>query len=380
MFRARAFMSVVALAAAIAAPTLAAAQSTCALPVAAYLTDAADAPLEGTVDLELRFYVEEGAEALPVECRSESASLDAGWLRFLVDACSPPEPGDCGVVALNALFESSDEVWVGIRVGDSDEELSPRQLVGAVPYAVHAATAGEARVARHALTADVATTLEDFDPADVVTVAGDPCAHGEALFFDEEEGAFTCLNVYDKDGDGTLVWDDCDDNDPVLNHENIDGDQSSSCDGDCDDFNPAINPANTELCGSGIDENCDDVVETADFCLSVYHGGGQTVYMMGEETLPAGDAARWYQGICEAAGLRPVSCDPDRWSPGYDASDFNAVVLNAEHYGCNVSSGVSGLTGWEDILTFHQPYGDAQGVCQNGCTIDGDPVFPICTP
>jgi hypothetical protein len=269
-------------------------------------------------------------------------------------------------------------VWVGVQVDDG-EELAPRQPLGAVPYAVHAATADEARVARHALTADVATALEGFDPADAIAVAG-ACADGEALFYDEAAGGFTCLNVYDKDGDGTMVWDDCDDDDPVLNHVNADGDQSSSCDGDCNDFDPAVNPANTELCGTEIDENCDGVIETADFCLSVYVGGGQTVYMMGEETLPAGDAASWYQGICEAAGLHPVSCDPTRWSPGYDASDFGAVVLNPDHYGCNVSSGIRGRTGWDDIITFHQPYRDAQGVCQNGCTIDGDPVFPICTP
>lgn len=378
MLRAIPFTIVLASAAVVGFPTLACAQSACSLPVAAYLTDVSGAPLEGTVDIEMRFYTDDADDALPAECRSGSATLDGGWLRFLVDACSPPEPGDCGVVPLNGVFEASDAVWVGVSVDGSDE-LVPRQLVGAVPYAVHATTAEEARVARHALTADVAMALEGFDPTDVVAVAG-TCANGEALFWDEDADAFTCLNVYDKDGDTTLVWEDCDDNDPVLNHVNVDGDQSSSCDGDCNDFDAAINPANTELCGTGIDENCDDVIETADFCLSVYHGGGQTVYMMAAETLPAGDAARWYQGICEAAGLRPVSCDPTVWSPGYDASDFNAVVLDADHYGCNVSSGIRGRTGWNDILTFHQPYRDAQGVCQNGCTIDGDPVHPICTP
>jgi hypothetical protein len=57
--------------------------------------------------------------------------LDVGWLRFLVDACDPPEPDECGVVALSSLFELSDAVWVGIRVGDDEDELAPRQLPGA---------------------------------------------------------------------------------------------------------------------------------------------------------------------------------------------------------------------------------------------------------
>ncbi len=134
------------------------------------------------------------------------------------------------------------------------------------------------------------------------------------------------------------------------------------------------------MCGTEVDENCDGIMEEATFCLSIYQGGDQTIYMMNEETLPEGDAATWYQEICEAAGLHPVSCDPEVWTAGYDASAYGAVPLNAEHYGCNVSTGVSSLTGWTDILTFHQPFGDDQGVCQNGCSIDGDPVFPICTP
>jgi hypothetical protein len=422
MFRANSLMSVVGVAVVVGASNLAAAQSRCSLPVVAYLTDPTGAPLDGVVDADFRFYVDEGADALPAECRSASAAVDGGWLRILIDVCSPPEPGDCGVVSLNSVFESSDAVWVGIRIGHDADELSPRQLVGAVPYAVHAASAA---------------SLEGFDPADYATIvsqsavattggfadlvdvpdglsdgdddtlgvlvcadgespvfdagvagwvcgetgafSGLDCADGDLPVYDEEEGAFRCLDFFDKDGDTTLVWDDCDDDDPLLNHLNVDGDQSSSCDGDCNDDDPSINPENIEICGNDVDENCDGIVGGDGECFETYTGGGQTVYRLGPMTLPAGDAASWYQAICESAGLRPVSCDPGVWSPGYDASDFNAVVLNAGHYDCNVSSGISALTAWTDILTFHRPYSDAQGVCQNGCTIDGNPVHPICT-
>lgn len=421
MIRANYLICVLAVASVAAAPRLVVAQSACSLPVAAYLTDSAGAPLEGEVDVEVRFYLEGGPDALPAECRSSSATLDGGWLRVLIDACSPPERHECGVVSLNSVFAASDAVWVGIQVEDG-EELSPRHLVGAVPYSVRAATASSlegfdpADYATVASLSDLATTGSfddlvdvpddladgDDDTLDVLVcadgespvfsvdvdgwvcgetggLAGLDCADGDVPVWDDETGAFRCLDFFDKDGDGTLVWDDCDDDDPLLNHLNVDGDQSSTCDGDCNDEDPAINPENIEICGNDVDENCDDIIGADGECWETYTGAGQTVYRLGPMPLPAGDAARWYQGICEAAGLRPVSCDPAVWSPGYDASDFNAVVLNAAHYSCNVSSGIMGRTGWTDILTFHRPYHDAQGVCQNGCTIDGDPVHPICT-
>lgn len=43
-----------------------------------------------------------------------------------------------------------------------------------------------------------------------------------------------------------------------------------SCDGaDCDDSDPLINPAAAELCGDGVDDNCDGLVDAADPACSV---------------------------------------------------------------------------------------------------------------
>lgn len=120
----------------------ASAQSTCTLPVSAYLTDGVGTPLDGDVDVELRFYDDGAPDALPIECRSTTVGLEDGWIRLLVDACDPPDPGDCGVVPLTSLLDASDALWVGISI--DDEELTPRQLVGAVPYAVRAANAARA--------------------------------------------------------------------------------------------------------------------------------------------------------------------------------------------------------------------------------------------
>ena len=157
--------------AAVAFPSATVAQSACTLPVAAYLTDSAGTPLEGEVSVELRFYVDEAADALPVECRSTSASLDDGWLRLLVEACAPPEFDDCGVIALASLFESSEAVWLGVTVGADDEELEPRQLLGAVPYAIRAARADDSLRAVHAESAGIASSLEGFDPSEYSTLS-----------------------------------------------------------------------------------------------------------------------------------------------------------------------------------------------------------------
>ena len=162
-------------------PAPASAQSSCVLPVAAYLTDSAGVPLTGDLAVELRFYDDGAPEALPVECRSTAATLEGGWLRVLVDACEPPEAGDCGVVPLQTVFAAADGVWVGIRVGDDPDELEPRQLVGAVPYSLRAGSAELAARAETAAHADAADTAAHADAADTAAHAdaADTAAHAD---------------------------------------------------------------------------------------------------------------------------------------------------------------------------------------------------------
>jgi len=71
--------------------------------------------------------------------------------------------------------------------------------------------------------------------------------------------AVTCLNGddcndsdEDLDGDGVL------DGFPINPGEDADGDGSHSCE-DCDDANDDNFPGNLEVCGDGLDQNCDDV-------------------------------------------------------------------------------------------------------------------------
>ncbi|MFT4623473.1 MAG: hypothetical protein ACI8PZ_002129 [Myxococcota bacterium] len=116
--------------------------------------------------------------------------------------------------------------------------------------------------------------------------------------------------------------------------------------------------------------------------IDTYEGGPQMIYRLGFVDLPDGDASFWYQEQCEAVGLRPVSCDPAVYGGiggGYDASAYNAVPLDAGHFLCNVSTFIMSYTGWDNIITFHVPSSDLQGVCERGCTLSGLPITPICT-
>lgn len=118
----------------------ASAQPHCDLPVSAYLSDGDGVPLDGTTDVELRFYGEPAPDAPPTECRSfTDAIVDAGWLRVTVDGCSTPPAGDCGLVPLADLFAGADGLWVGVSIDGT--ELGPRLPIGAVPFAVRAGNA-----------------------------------------------------------------------------------------------------------------------------------------------------------------------------------------------------------------------------------------------
>ena len=116
-----------------------AAQPTCELPIYAFVTDDAGTGLAGTLDVELRFYTDAAGDAVPAECRTlTDVPVDDGWLRMMVDICGAPDPGDCGAAPLTELIEGSEMFAVGIVVGDSETELSPRIQVGTAPYAVRA--------------------------------------------------------------------------------------------------------------------------------------------------------------------------------------------------------------------------------------------------
>ena len=198
-------------------------------------------------------------------------------------------------------------------------------------------------------------------------------------------------------------------------------------DGDCDDGESDVSPGELEECTDGVDNDCDDAQDCDDWedcknddeqtcwdcgdgykdpdeqcddgnnddddgcsatCeaewIDSYTGGGQTIYRFAARPLPnsPSNLADWYQAICEDAGLRPVSCDYNIYGGAggnYDARAWNAVILGRDHYSCNVSGGVTNRTGWNNVITFHNPLNDNRGLCERGCTISGNDVYPVCT-
>ena len=133
---------------------------------------------------------------------------------------------------------------------------------------------------------------------------GSPCATGVECDEAEDtcsmswciEGRTGCLAPGDCDGDGSrneleCGGSDCDDDDPdrfpgnpevcdVAGHDedcdlstygfrDADGDSApdaSCCNGetcgtDCDDMNPSINPSAPEVCGNGVDDDCDGMMD-----------------------------------------------------------------------------------------------------------------------
>ncbi len=71
---------------------------------------------------------------------------------------------------------------------------------------------------------------------------------------------FLLHGIHDVDQDGyqdaACGGDDCDDSDPTLNGDDVDGDGYSICTGDCALEDPSIHPGAAELC-NGIDDDCD---------------------------------------------------------------------------------------------------------------------------
>ncbi len=66
---------------------------------------------------------------------------------------------------------------------------------------------------------------------------------------------------FDVDGDGSdsaeFGGPDCDDSDPTITGDDLDGDGFSSCAGDCDDTRADVNPDALGVCGNGLDDDCD---------------------------------------------------------------------------------------------------------------------------
>jgi formylglycine-generating enzyme len=109
---------------------------------------------------------------------------------------------------------------------------------------------------------------------------------------DDTGGDDTGSSVGDADNDGWLTADDCDDTDASLNHDDVDVDGYSTCDGDCDDTD-----------------------DTVWLCPITYPGGGDMIFIR----------AGTFDMGCTAAQQTTGECDSNE-------SPVHSVTLTHDFY------------------------------------------------
>lgn len=142
--------------------SVAGAQAPPVIPVQGHLTDAGGVALDGEVMLGFSFYpTDTGGAAAFTE--SQMVQVEQGFFTAYV--------GDSADLDL-ALFRDSPTLYLGIRVG-AEPEMTPRLLLGSVPYAAYAEHAG---------------------PGVQRRVSG-ACPPGQAISSIAEDGAVECVSV-----------------------------------------------------------------------------------------------------------------------------------------------------------------------------------------
>ena len=157
------------------------------------LTDSVGQPLDGdTVDLTFSFYgVETGNTPLYLSVLQEDVPVTAGIYNVLIGS-GTVTPGTENNLA--DVFINHGEVWMGVKV-ESDPEMTPRQRITSVPFAV------------------------------------------KAMSVDIDSIYNTAFSVPDHDGDGVK--------NPLVGGA------------DCNDGDSTIYPGATEIICDGIDQDCD---------------------------------------------------------------------------------------------------------------------------
>ncbi len=148
-------------------------------------------------------------------------------------------------------------------------------------------------------------------PADEVDGDGDgvsACGHPSGTPDCDDQDPL--LNPLDLDADGFSTCDgDCDDADSALTPEDADGDLHSTCDGDCADQDGTVYPGAPELCGFGIDNDCDTEVDEGCDCPMYVDANA----------LPGSQPGAWddpFASIADALGAVGPACHEIHVLPG----------------------------------------------------------------
>ena len=102
---------------------------------------------------------------------------------------------------------------------------------------------------------------------------------------------------------------------------------------------------------------------------------GYRLFRLPGHVIPAGDAKRWYRGLCEDFGLRPVACNEGQY--GTQNRAYNAVPLPSSPFSCTLGGYITAQLGWPAPITFYQGnMGSGSGLTGFSA---GQTGYPICT-
>ncbi len=171
----------------------------------------------------------------------------------------------------------------------------------------------------------------------------------------------------DRDGDGVVVQDDCDDTDATIGAATVqyldaDGDgygvdtvTNAVCGtqtgwaeagGDCDDLDATVNPGAAEICNAGIDDDCDGLTDDDDDDIDLTLG---SLYYVDADSDGFGDDTESTVRACsESEVLSAVGGDCDDTLATVNP-DANEVCGNGIDDNCNGSLDQCGLPASADL-------------------------------
>jgi hypothetical protein len=178
---------------ALVAPT-ARADAPALVPVQGYLTDASGTPIEGATEMTFSLYTSE-LSTTPLYRETQMVDVRGGYFTAYI--------GDVRPIGL-ATFRDNGTLYVGVRVG-ADPEMTPRALLGSVPFAGYAQYAGEVpfenvRGVRTGPGITLMGTTFSVDHTVVQARVTGACPPGEAIRAIDEGGTVICEPLGDITG------------------------------------------------------------------------------------------------------------------------------------------------------------------------------------